>query len=184
MNNNKIFSYISDNKLDIEKVMDEYTNYVYVIIKNSYTNFSNEDIEEIALDVFLTLWNNQNRLNYNKKLSSYIAGITRNLIKKKYRDIINTDNIEDYEMILSDIENIELNFIHKEKNQIIKEEMERLKEEDKIIFHLYYYDEKSIKDIAKSLNVSESKIKSKLFRIRKRLHKRLKKRGYDANEKQ
>ena len=118
MNNNKIFSYISDNKLDIEKVMDEYSNYVYVIIKNSYTNFSNEDIEEIALDVFLTLWNNQNRLNYNKKLSSYIAGITRNLIKKKYRDIINTDNIEDYEMILSDIENIELNFIHKENLRI------------------------------------------------------------------
>ena len=86
-------------------------------------------------------------------------------------------------MSLSDIENIELNFIDKEKNQIIKEEMERLKEEDKTIFHLYYYDEKSIKDIAEHFNMSESKIKSKLFRIRKKLHKRLKKRGYDANEK-
>lgn len=30
--------------------------YVYIIIKNSGYLFSNEDVEEIASDVFLTIW--------------------------------------------------------------------------------------------------------------------------------
>lgn len=34
---------------------------------NKCNNFSDEDIEEIILDVFLTLWNNQNKLDINQK---------------------------------------------------------------------------------------------------------------------
>ena len=183
MNDNKIYSYINDNKLNIELLMKDYTNYIYTIIRNNYKNLSEEDTEEIALDVFITLWNNQNILDINKKMSSYIAGITRNLIKKKYRSIYNTENIEDYELVLSDIENIELKFVSKEENKAINDEVNRLKTEDRDIFYMYYYNEMKIKDIAKYYKVSENKIKLKLFRIRKKLYKRLKKRGFDINEK-
>lgn len=183
MNDNKIYSYINDNKLNIELLMKDYTNYIYTIIRNNYKSLSEEDTEEIALDVFITLWNNQNKLDINKKMSSYIAGITRNLIKKKYRSIYNDDNIEDYELVLSDIENIELKFVTKEENKAINDEVNRLKTEDRDIFYMYYYNEMKIKDIAKYYKVSENKIKLKLFRIRKKLSKRLKKRGFDINEK-
>ena len=110
-------------------------------------------------------------------MSSYIAGITRNLIKKKYRNIYNNDNIEDYEM-LQDIENIELSFVSKDENLAINEEVNRLKQDDKEIFYMYYYDEIKIKDIANYFKVSQNKIKLKLFRIRKKLNKNLRKRGY------
>lgn len=183
MNDNKIYSYINDNKLNIELLMKDYTNYIYTIIRNNYKCLSEEDTEEIALDVFMTLWNNQNKLDINKKMSSYIAGITRNLIKKKYRSIYSDDNIEDYELVLSDIENIELKFVTKEENKVINDEVNRLKTEDRDIFYMYYYNEMKIKDIAKYYKVSENKIKLKLFRIRKKLSKRLKKRGFDINEK-
>ena len=66
---------------------------------------------------------------------------------------------------------------------IINNELNSLKAQDKDIFVKYYYFEKSIKEIASYYNISESKVKSKLFRIRKRLHKILKKRGYIPNEK-
>lgn len=183
MNNEKIYSYMIDNRLNLEKVMNDYTNYIYAIIRNDYTNFADEDIEEIILDVFLTLWNNQNKLDINKKMSSYIAGITRNLIKKKYRQKKINENIEDYEEKLIDFSNIEISFIQREKNTIINNELSSLKPEDKDIFIKYYYFEKSIKEIAIYYNISESKVKSKLFRIRKRLHSVLKKRGYISNEK-
>ena len=185
MNNQKIFNYIDDNKLNIQKVINDYTNYTLSIIRNNYINFSDEDIEEIVLDVFFTLWNNQNKLDINKKMSSYIAGITRNLIKKKYRDNkkIN-ENIDEFEENLIDSSNIELSFIQREKSKIINEELKSLKTEDKKIFIKYYYDEKSINEIASNFKISESKVKSKLFRIRKRLYKALKKRGYISNEKQ
>ena len=130
--------------------------------------------------MFLTLWKNQDRLDVNKNMSSLIVGITRNLIKKKYRNIKINFNIEDYEEELIDLSNIELQFYEKDKNQIIVEELEKLKQEDKEVFIKYYYDNNNIKEIAKLFSISESKVKSKLFRVRKRLKKILKERGYDS----
>ena len=182
MNDSKIYSYINDSRLNIELLMHDYTNYIYTIIRNNYTNLSDEDAEEIVLDVFITLWNNQNKLDINKKMSSYIAGITRNLIRKKYRNIYNNENIDDYELVLSNIENIEMSFINKDENKVINEEISKLKQKDKDIFHMYYYEEMKIKDIANYYKVSENKIKLNLFRIRKKLKKNLKKRGYNIYE--
>ena len=66
---------------------------------------------------------------------------------------------------------------HNEKRNIITEELKKVKKEDSEIFIEYYYDDRSVKEISKIFNMSESKIKSKLFRVRKRLKKALKKRG-------
>ena len=180
--NRKIYNYMSNNILKIEDIMNDYTNYIYTIIRNSYINLPDEDVEEIVLDVFLTIWNNQNKLDINKKLSSYIVGITRNLIKKKYRNYTTNDNIEDYEEQLVDLTNIELIFSENEKQKVILNELEKMKNEDKEIFIQYYYEERNIKEISKIFNISESKVKSKLFRIRKKLKKVLNGRGYGTNE--
>lgn len=180
--NRKIYNYMSNNILKIEDIMNDYTNYIYTIIRNSYINLPDEDVEEIVLDVFLTIWNNQNKLDINKKISSYIVGITRNLIKKKYRNYITNDNIEDYEEQLVDLTNIELTFSENERKKEILNELEKMKNEDKEIFIQYYYEERNIKEISKIFNISESKVKSKLFRIRKKLKKVLNGRGYGTNE--
>ena len=49
------------------------------IIKNmARDNLSKEDIEEIISDTYLILWNNQYKLDLDKKLSSYLVGIVKN----------------------------------------------------------------------------------------------------------
>ena len=53
-----------------------------------------------------------------------------------------------------------------------------MQKEDKDMFVLYYYFSKSIKEIANELNCSEFKIKSKLFRIRKKIKTNLERGGY------
>ena len=180
--NEKIYTYIENNKLQMEKIMETYNNYISTIIRNSHINLSNEDVEEVILDVFLTLWKNQNKLDINKSMSAYISGITKNLIKYKYRQYKINQNIEEYEEKLVDNSNIEITLLQNEKQKIISEELEKIKQEDKEIFIEYYYDDKKIKEISKKFNMTESKVKSKLFRIRKRLNKILKKRGYSSNE--
>lgn len=180
--NEKIYTYIENNKLQMKKIMETYNNYISTIIRNSHINLSNEDIEEVILDVFLTLWKNQNKLDINKSMSAYISGITKNLIKYKYRQCKITKNIEEYEEKLIDNSNIEITLLQNEKQKIISEELEKIKQEDKEIFIEYYYDDKNIKEISKKFNMTESKVKSKLFRVRKRLNKILKKRGYSSNE--
>lgn len=41
------------NDLDIEKIISQYSNYVYIIIKNMNSNYlKEEDIEEVVSEVF------------------------------------------------------------------------------------------------------------------------------------
>lgn len=180
--NKKIYDYISNDKLEIEKIMKDYMNYVYTIINKSSMDLSEEDIEEINSDVFLTLWRNRKILDVNNSISSYLGGITKNLIKQKYRQVTSDDNIFDYEEKLISISNIELTFSNDEQSIIISNELEKMKSEAKNIFSLYYYENKNITEISTIHNISKSKVKTTLFRIRKKLQKALKEGGYNFNE--
>ena len=153
--------------------------YVYVIIKNSKYGFNNEDIEEIASDVFLAIWQSRNKLEINKEITPYIAGITKNLILKKQKKIKKTTlNIEKFEKSIHENIDIHNKAEKDEQSRIIIEELLKMKEEDRRIFTNYYYYSKKIKEISKELNISEIKVKSRLSRIRKKLKKELEKRGY------
>lgn len=169
-----IYEYLENDELNIELIMQEYTNYIYTIIKNSANTMVQEDIEEIISDVFLTLWNNREKLDIEKELSPYIAGITKNLIKKKYRNNKTYENIEDYEEKLISLENIDLYSEEEEQNEKIIRQLDLLKPEEQKIFMMFYYDDKKIKEIAKDLEITQSKVKMKLHRIRKKLKQNLK----------
>lgn len=178
---NIIKKYITNNELKIEEIMQDFTPYIYMIIKNKNYNLSDEDIEEITSDVFLALWKNKNRLDINKDMSSYLAGITKNIVSKKIRNIKNNDDINNYENTLYNNENVEIEIERDEKSNLIIEEINNMKKEDRIIFMSYYYYSKGMKEIANELNISEGKVKSRLFRIRKKLKTSLEKRGYNGN---
>lgn len=181
MKKEKIYEYMENNELNIETVIRDYSNYIQTIIK-SKTNISQDDIEEIISDVFVTLWNNQDRLDINKKMSSYIAGITKNLIKKKYREIKEFENIDDFDEKLISCENLVMYSTVDEQYDELLTELNKLKAEDKKIFLMYYFENKKIKEISKLLYFSESKVKMKLNRCRKKISKILKKRDGDYDE--
>ena len=178
----KIREYIENNELNIEQIINDYSKYICTIINNSGFTFSKEDEEEILLDVYLTLWNNRQKLDINKSMSPYIAGITKRLMLKKNRNKKEVENIEDYAEKLTKDQNIELDFLESQKNKVIINELEKMKRIDKDIFTYYYYEQRKVKDIAIILDISESKVKTKLFRIRKKLNKILKEGGYEINE--
>lgn len=163
--------------LDIERVIESYSSYIYRILRNNITNES--DIEEIASDVFIIFWKNYQRLESDIPIRPYLVGITKNLIKKKYKEYnIKCENVELYEEDIAyqfDIENLAES---QEKSKIISETLKQMKEEEQTIFILFYYKQQKIKDIAKLLKISEAKVKIVLFRIRKLIKKNLKERGY------
>lgn len=165
--------------MELEKIVNKYTNYLYTTVTNmSYGNLSSEDIEEIISDVFFIFWKNKKKFDTSKKLNLYLAGIAKNLIKSKYRKIHINSNIEDYESLLIDNYDISYNYEQMEKTRIIEDSLNCMQKEDKDMFVLYYYFSKSIKEIANELNCSEFKIKSKLFRIRKKIKTNLERGGY------
>ncbi len=180
-NENTIYMYIKDNMLDIDKIIDDFSGYLYTIIQNA-GNFIKEDIEEIISDTYLVLWNNQYKLDLDKKLSPYLVGIVKNLIKQKYKIFNNSyDNIESYEDILITNQGLDVVIENNEINRKIIELLNEIKEDDKEIFYEYYFYSRKIKEIAMENNISESKVKIILHRIRNKLRKELLKGGYSLN---
>ena len=171
------------NELDLEKIVDEYSAYIYKIIRNVANDYlSSEDMEEIVTDTFFILWKNQNKLEDEKVLRSYIAGIVKNLIKEKTRVININADISDYENIIQDSLKIDMIYEQREKLYLIEKTVRSMKEEDISIFNLYYYSSMSIKEISQILNITEFNIKSRLYRLRKKIKKELIKGGYSNEE--
>ena len=168
----KEYESIDEKNLDLEKIIDEYSGYIYTIIQNMSANiFNQEDIEEIISDTFFILWKNRNRLSIKVSLNSYLAGITRNLIKEKYRKLKIVYDIKDFE---NDTVN-SVNMYENDRELIIdvEQKIKGLKDIDIEIVNLFYYSSRSIKDIAKILNISELNVKTRLHRIRKKIKKEL-----------
>ena len=180
MDNRTIADFENNNILNIEEIIENYNSYIYTILKNSMSD--SEDIEEILSDVFMILWKNYEKIDKSIKVKPYLVGITRNLIRKKYR-ILNVkhtiENIEDYENEVSDYINIEVLVEKNEKSKIISDTIDSMKKEENQIFIMFYYKSKKIKEISKELNISEAKVKITLHRLRKFVKKKLKERGYD-----
>lgn len=180
-NDNAIYMYIKEDVLDIDKIVEDFSGYLYTIIQNA-GNFIKEDIEEIISDTYLILWNNQYKLDLDKKLSSYLVGIVKNLIKQKYKVFNNSyENIESYEDVLITNEGLDVVIENNEVNRKIIELLNKLKEDDKEIFYEYYFYSRKIKEIAIENNISESKVKIILHRTRNKLRKELLKGGYSLN---
>lgn len=180
---NKIEEYKNNQELDLEKIINEYNGYVHTIIKNMANKYlSSEDIEEIVSDTFFILWKNAYKLEDEKCLSSYIAGITRNLVKEKSKVININFDISDYENIIQDNTKIDMICEQREKINILEKTVKQLKENDILIFNLYYYSSMKISEISNALNISDFNVKMKLHRIRKKIKKELLKGGYSDDK--
>ena len=173
MNDSKqIKEYIKNNKLDLEIIINDYSAYIGTIIDNMTKSIlSNEDKEEISSDVFFILWKNTYKLDMNKKLSSYIAGITRNVVKDYLKKVKNIYDISDYENVLYSDDKLELLDENIEEIKKIENKLNSMKEIDKKVFIDFYYSSKSIKDIAKENKISEFSVKQRLYRIRNKIKK-------------
>lgn len=174
-----ITDYILNYDLDIERMIMDFKNYViHIIENNSKGSFSYEDKEEIISDVFLSVWHNKKKIDNTKPLKNYIAGITKNLIRVKFKKMNKFGTeifLENEEQV--DLKDIDMIYERDEINQVIAEELNNMKKQEYQIFCKYYYLSKSVKEIAKEMNLSENNVKVKLHRVRKKLKTRLIKRG-------
>ena len=169
METNELKKYYINDELDLDSIVDDYAHYVTTVINNGASILSFEDKEEIFADTFFILWKNRESLNISSSLNLYLAGIAKNLIKEKCRKLkINYDINE-----LSESMSINMYETDRELVLDIENKVKGLKNIDKEIFYLFYYNSKSIKDIARKLNMSEFNVKTKLHRIRKKIKKEL-----------
>lgn len=178
MKDKKLEDYIINKKLDLDKIVDDYTPYVRTIVQNMVSNnLSEEDKEEIIIDTFFILWKRYEENYTIKSLSSYMAGITRNLIREKLKSLKYTIDIEQCKN-LAEYSYVDIYSQEREEVNQLYKKIKELKEDDIKIITMFYYSNKSIKDIAKELNISEVNTKTRLHRIRKKIKQGLKQGGF------
>ena len=171
--------YQVNGKIDIDKLLDDFYGYVYIIAKNTVSiHITDEDIEEILSDVFVAVWKNSNKLSSTTDIKAYLAGTTKNIIKNKYRKTEINFSITDYEEKIIADSNLERITEENEQNRIIKNTLRTLKTEEYKIFIKFYFEAKTIKEIAKELNCSVGKVKVILHRVRKKIKRNLEDGGY------
>lgn len=172
------------NQKSLEKLMDKYYNYVFTIIYNIVRESATiEDIEEIAADVFVKLWNSRNKLDPKyKSIKPYLASISRNTAINYLKAMGDMELPLEEDFLILDIDGVEEKILDKELSKILNQCIKKLEEPDREIIIRYYFFYEKVKDIAVELNMNESTVKTKLFRSREKLKSMLVKGGlYNEN---
>lgn len=132
-----------------------------------------EEAEEVAQDTFIKAYKSLAKFSGKSKFSTWLYRITYNTcldrIKSntKYNNNVEIDSISSTE--LSSVESIFEGIERQERSGIIQKCMNQLPDDERVILHLFYFEEQSLKEIKEVLSISESNIKVKLFRARKKL---------------
>lgn len=173
-----IGQYMRRDENAIEKTKEIYDPYCRHIISNIL--FNQEDIEECLNDVWLHIWN-AIPPNNPSNLKAYVGKISREIAIDRYRfnraakrkTEGKSCTIEDIECEISCDDSVWNNIENKYITEAINHFLRENKEEARNIFICRYFYMDSIKEIANQFQVSESKVKMTLHRMRKKLKKYL-----------
>mgnify|MGYP001191749991 CR=1 FL=1 len=148
-------------------IYDRYANKVY---RKCISFVKDPDIaQDMVQDVFLKVFFQIPRFKGKSRFSTWLYAITYNFCVEYYRkhskytmvDIDEGPEIADQSMDEQEVLQI--------RTEILKRALEQISPEDKVILLMKYQDDTPIKDIMQHLNVSESAVKMRLARARKRV---------------
>lgn len=159
----------------------KYGQYCKTIAINILGN--SEDAKECENDAYHALWNTIPP-NRPSVLKAYLGRILRNIAIDKYDYNTAQKRNSKFDLILSELEecivspaNVELQYEQGEIAKRISEFLWTIDKENRIVFVRRYWYSDSISSIAAQFGMSESKVKSMLFRMRNRLKIYLEKEG-------
>lgn len=144
-----------------------------------------EDSEECVNDTWNKAWNQMPDARPTL-LGAFLGKICRNLAIDRYRKLHSAKRGNgEADIIYDELEecigrnHLEEVVDQKELERVIASFVAELKKSDRIIFVKRYWYMEPVKNIAKSLYVSESKVKTSLFRSRVHLETILRKEGFE-----
>lgn len=167
----------------ISAVDEKYHSYCEKIAYNILEN--REDAEECVNDTWLKAWGTIPP-NCPENLAAFIGKITRNTalnyLRDKSRKKRSNGQVElalvELEECVPNAQTIELEIESRELSKAINRFLAGLPEGERNVFVCRYWYMEPISEIAKHAGSGEGKIKSMLFRTRKKLKNYLKKEGY------
>ena len=161
--------------------IDRYAAYVNTIVYNIIgASMTASDIEEVASDVFLTLWSNAGKIAPSK-VKAYLSGIARNKAKEKMRSLGTDVALEDDIIVFSDTD-LERDAQLHEQADALRHAILSMQYPDREIFLRHYYYYQSVARISEEMGINASTVKTRLQRGRSKLREALTKGGFDIGK--
>ncbi len=149
----------------VEKYKDIVYSIAFKVLRNR------EDAEEMAQESFIKAFKSLHTFKGEAKFSTWLYRITYNNciseVRKKKIKFVSADDVQ----ISDEPEELNLDGIPAENRaKYVKAALEKLPEDEYTLILLYYFDDKSIEEIGEITKMTESNVKVKLFRSRKKLY--------------
>jgi RNA polymerase sigma-70 factor (ECF subfamily) len=167
----------SENIIEFTLIFNRFKKKLYNYVLNM-----TEDImlaEDIIQDIFLKLYQNLDNIRSKENINFWLFTTARNEVYGYYRrkkiktDQFNVDDVDEIE--IESEENIEDELEKKEVKELIQTELNNLPVEQREVFILKEYSGLSYKVIASLMEINEELVKSRLYKVRKKLVKRISK---------
>ena len=152
-------------KPPLKMLIEKYRNNLYTAAFNVCKNA--QDAEDVVQDTFLQYWSQKKEFETEQHIRAWLIRIVINKAKNTTLAFWrrNRRSLEDY---------IETLTFENPESENLFEEVLKLPEKYRIVIHLFYYEDYSVREIADILKLSESNVKTRLSRGRSLLKTALK----------
>lgn len=151
-------------RLPIQELFEKYQNNLYAVAFNVCRNA--EDAEDVVQDTFIQYYSIRKQFDNEQHIRAWLIRVAINRAKNMNRTFWrkNKMSLEDYMETLI--------FETPESGELFEAVM-NLPEKYRIVIHLFYYEDYSVREIAGILKLSEGNIKVRLSRARSLLKDKL-----------
>jgi RNA polymerase sigma-70 factor (ECF subfamily) len=133
-----------------------------------------EEAEEIAMDAFVKVYRSLGSFRNDSKFTTWLYRIVHNesisALRKKTPETAPLDDhlVENYSE--DEIHENLFALDDQQQQQLIRQALEKLSAEDNLLVTLFYLDDQSVGEISEITGLSQSNIKVRLHRTRKKLY--------------
>ena len=135
---------------------------------------SREEAEDVAQETFIKSYRSLSKFKGDARFSTWLYRICYNLCidklkaRKRWVFTEQVDTIKEEESLSLNTDAFQ-QLVMKERSELLKNAIAKLKEDDQILITLYYFEELSIKEIGDIVGISPNNVKIKLYRCRTKL---------------
>lgn len=164
---------LSGNISAFENLVRKYQDMVFTLAFRVLNH--HEDAEETAQDVFVKVYKSLSGFQHKSNFKTWIYRITYHESINRLRSKKNKFFLVDLEEgLIAGFNDTNQNLESAEEKMIIRKVLQTLPETERVMITLYYFEDMSIRDIAAITEMSETNVKTKLFRSRQKLYDLLK----------
>ena len=177
----QIIEAVKDGKREGQRLMvSRYGQMVFAMIVRQVT--TTMDAEELTQDTFMRAFNNIDRYDSRRSsLGTWLCRIayhlTLDFLKRRQPNIISMDDTTD---ISDESSEMELSTGNEKRIQQLEQLMEELPPDEQMLLTIYYYEDRSLDECSFIMDTTSHALANRLYRIRKKLYKQLKKQNENS----